>query len=182
MNMTYVTPDYTMSMVAKLVGYKGRKFRVSTSIPSVLNSYWDGGSRDYWHFYHLDKGVVADVESNHPVFEAANPRNLERLPERVLLVKHTIFCGKDLGLTFYVNEEDMAKMITDKPVDLSELEKRVLKLTRYRGDYRAQEMRRYGVSVATYDETKGRLVGKGLLTKGGAVTNAGRNVLMNIRW
>ena len=38
MNMTYVTPDYTMSMVAKLVGYKGRKFRVSTSIPSVLNS------------------------------------------------------------------------------------------------------------------------------------------------
>ncbi len=24
--MTYVTPDYTMSTVAKLVGYKGRKF------------------------------------------------------------------------------------------------------------------------------------------------------------
>ena len=48
-------PDETIRKIvqAAFPDYSGKKFKLSTSIPSRLDSYWDGGSRDYYAFYHL---------------------------------------------------------------------------------------------------------------------------------
>ena len=92
--------------------YKGRKFRVSTHIPKTLDSYWDGGSKEEYAFFDVANGKVLHVSTNHPMFEADNPRNLSQLPLGVILVNHTYFCGHDLGLTFYVNEDDLMKQLT----------------------------------------------------------------------
>lgn len=176
MTMTYVSPDQTMKEIAKMMGYKGKYFRLSTSVPSSLDSYWDGGSRDYYFFYHLDQNNIVEVGSNHPIYEKNQPRTLEELPDRVILVKHTICCGKDLGLTFYAKESDMAHLLEQKTPELTDIEKSVLRLTSYRSDFRKEQMRAQRINQETYEQTKASLVEKGFLDKRGAVTITGRNV------
>jgi len=94
--------------------YRGRKVRLSEHIPSQLDSWWDGGSRDYYVFYQPTTRKVFPVHSNHPVFEANQPRNLnqESIPEDVLLVEHSIFCGKDVGITIHV-KSDQIKLLEE---------------------------------------------------------------------
>ena len=72
MNIYHVSkPDEIMKTAARKIGYSGRKFKISSSIPSRLDSYWDGGSRDYFYFYQPATGEILQVGSNHPVFEAS---------------------------------------------------------------------------------------------------------------
>jgi hypothetical protein len=91
--------------------YKGRKYRVSTDVPKNLDSYWDGGTKRSYVFYDAVTGKTLPVSSNHPFFEKDNPRYLSKLPNGCVLVEHTYFCGHNLGLTFYVNEEDIVKLL-----------------------------------------------------------------------
>lgn len=82
--------------------YHGRKIRLSTTgAPSDLNSWWDGGSRDYYTFVRLSTRTAIAVHSNHPTFESDRPRALPdgRLPRDVALVKRSIFAGKEAGCT-----------------------------------------------------------------------------------
>ena len=88
--MTYYVsnPDETMKKIvnATFPDYRGKKFKLSASIPSRLDSYWDGGSRNYYAFYNLDQGKAFNVHSNHPIFEGNQPNHLERLPEFFCIV------------------------------------------------------------------------------------------------
>jgi len=83
--------------------YKGRKVRLEPAAraPKELRSYWDEGSRDYFCFYNLDTKEVLPVHSNHPWFEPNQPSRLAGLPAHIVLVEHSIFCGKDIGITLY---------------------------------------------------------------------------------
>lgn len=83
--------------------YKGRTFRVCT-YPAELSSYWDGGSRDSYVIHDREASSFASVQSNHPFFEKDRPRPRfpADFPPSVVVVKHTIFCGKDTGLTLMV--------------------------------------------------------------------------------
>jgi len=92
--------------------YKGRKIRLSDHIPSQLNSWWDEGSRTYYTFYQPSTRKVFQVHSNHPLFEANQPRELheEAIPEDVLLISHHIFCGKDAGIIIHV-KPDQTKLL-----------------------------------------------------------------------
>jgi hypothetical protein len=133
---TYIVdkPDETVKRIVSVAypNYRGRKIKLSTSIPSRLDSYWDGGSRDYYVFVHLDTMKAIEVHSNHPFFEADRPRELKALPPRVLIVRHCYFCGKDMGLTIIGNESDFSKLIPENTgTDLTEKEKRILDI--YRG-------------------------------------------------
>lgn len=82
--------------------YSGRTFKlaIQTKI-SFWNTNWDGGSKN-------DYTVIrADLERR----QAANPApwintiegfSYDLTPE-FIVIEHTFFCGKDLGLTFHIN-------------------------------------------------------------------------------
>lgn len=89
--------------------YKGRKIKLRSYTPHELHSYWDEGSRDTFALVNLNAGTVGHMESNHPFFEAQRSPigNKFILPPMCILVMHSIFMGKDSGLTIYVNLSDI---------------------------------------------------------------------------
>jgi hypothetical protein len=92
--------------------YKGRKFRISNYIPSSLDSYWNEGSRNYFVFYQPSTRKAFQVHSNHPFYEANQPRQLneQSLPEDVILVERSIFYGKEIGITLHI-KPDQTKLL-----------------------------------------------------------------------
>jgi len=186
--------DKPDEMIRKIVSaafpsYTGRKFKLSTDVPKNLTSYWSGGSRDYYCFYELSTGKVLDVESNHPFFEANRPRHLEQLPPGVVLVKHSISMGKDMGITIYANTGDLAPMLPEK-AEITEDERVVLSYTRsykssYAGikNYRFHEAEQHtGITLERWEKAKTSLITRKLLNKAGAITPAGRNALGDSRY
>lgn len=104
--------DKLIKSICESIGYNGRKIRASLgSVPNQLDSYWDCGSKDTYYFYHLDQQKLFKVDSNHPFFEVGKPRQLNQLPNRILLIEHSIFCGKDLGLKIYSNVSDRGSFL-----------------------------------------------------------------------
>ena len=98
-------------MKASFPDYRGRKYRiVVTEGPISLNSHWAGGSRDYFQVVRLADGAAVTVPQNGSGFEPASvnqgliPALQERLPAPgIAVVEHSIFCGKDIGLTLHVH-------------------------------------------------------------------------------
>lgn len=178
-------PDQTIKAIAdECFGYKGKKFTISTDIPSRIISCWDEGSRNYYAFYSLVNRKVIAVGDNHPMF-TNKPNHLEKLPERVLLVRHTILRGKDMGVTIYANQSDIAPMLPKNEVELTSDEILVLSYTKqykssYAGisDLRYHEAKRtHGTSREAWLTAKESLIEKGLLDKRGAITAKGRNAV-----
>ncbi len=179
-------PDKTIKTIISrcFPDYRGKKIKISTHIPKIISSYWSGGSRDFYYFYELSTGKAVGVETNHPGFQTNNPRNLENLPDGIVLVKHSICCGKDLGITIYVNACDCAPLLPEKR-ELTEDEKIVLKYTKsykssYAGisDYRFHEASvGCGITKERWDASKNSLIEKKLLNKNGAITADGRNAI-----
>jgi len=165
---------------------KSRKIKISTDIPTRLESYWSGGSKDSYAFYHLDQGKSFNMPTNHPFYESDKPSNLNKLPDRVVIVEQSYFCGKDMGITIYVNEHDITPMLP-KQADISENERTVLKYTsRYKNSYGGRTNIRYsearaktGIAQDQWDSAKTLLIGKKLLTKAGSITANGRNAIVN---
>jgi len=164
--------------------YNGRKIQVSDEVPSTLDSYWSGGSKNTYVLYHLDQRKAFQLPTNHPYFEADKPNRLDALPDRVVIVKHTIFCGKDLGITIIANKENMAPMLPKKQ-DLSEDEIIVLRYTeRYKNTYGGQTNIRYmearrdtQITPERWESAKQAMIDKKLLRKNGSITPAGRNAV-----
>ena len=188
MNHYVSNPDDTIRKIISQTfpGYRGRSIKLSTDIPSRLDSYWDGGSRDSYCFYSLDENKSLSVHSNHPYFESGQPSVLKRLPDRIVLVKHCIFCGKDLGITIYANESDLTPMLP-KAADseLSRDEQIVLIATRSlknsyggRSDIRFEESRYHTrIDRERWFIASDSLKAKGYLKSNGAITPEGRNAL-----
>lgn len=170
--------------------YRGRKFKLSTDIPPRLDSYWSGGSKDKYVFVELktkrEEVKFLPVANNHPFFKAGMPRKLDKLPVGLVLVKHSIFQGKDMGITIYGNTENITPLLP--PVEiLSVDEDAVLFFTRslkssYAGvkNYRfINAHREMGITEAQWDEAKTNLIQRKLLNKAGAITAAGKNAVGN---
>jgi hypothetical protein len=92
-----------------------------------------------------------------------------------------------MGLTFYVHPDNAAKLLP-APTEVSEVDKLVLRATAsYKSSYMGRDRydmakndRRDGSPFPTRDEwnaCKVSLACRGLLTKAGAITPAGRNAL-----
>lgn len=187
MYLEEITSDVERIINKCFPSYNGKKIELSTSIPSKLTSYWDGGSKTEYVFYGLADGKIYHVESNHPFFEAGRPSQLNGLPKGVILVSHIIFCGKDIGIRIYANTEDITPMLPLK-IEISDNEKIVLAFTAhlkssYAGisNYRFHEAhQKKGINLEDWDKTKIDLINKGLLNKAGAITPKGRNAISNI--
>ena len=165
-------PDIFMKKMIKACypGYNGRTIKVSTDVPTDLRSYWSGGSKDDFVFYELSTGKTLGVHSNHPV--------------GLVIVKHTIFQGKDLGITIYGNPENINPLLPPAE-ELSTDEDAVLFFTRslkssYAGikNFRFHEAHReMGITEERWEEAKARLIARKLLNKREAITAAGRNAV-----
>lgn len=155
--------------------YKGKKIKISTNIPKRLNTEWSCGSKEYYAFYELATGKQ---------FVINNTMNLDLLPSGVILVEHSIFCGKDMGITIYANSEQLAPLLPQNQ-EISENERIVLYYTRnlkssYNGikNFRFHEAHcEKGISQQDWDNAKQSLIEKKLLNRAGAITPNGRNVL-----
>ncbi len=171
---------------ATFPSYNGKKFKISTAVPHRLDSYWSGGSRDYFAFYCLPTTNIATVESNHPTFESDKPCKLDELPRGMLLVKHCYFCGKDMGITVYANKEDLTGMLP-KSTPVTDNERIVLSYTsKYKSTYGGVKNLRFveanrstGVTEEDWNNAKASLIASKHLQKNGAITPKGRNAISN---
>lgn len=102
-----------MLMKLAFPDYNGRKFKVYAKNGKMnLNSYWDGGSRNYFKILRLEDGSLMDVPQNGTIFDKMNFSNTSYPAVGYAVVEHTIFCGKDLGLRLYVHPDDMVPELT----------------------------------------------------------------------
>lgn len=180
------TPE-VKAMVAKVFPeYTGRKFKLDNSgHPVDVRSYWDGGSRDNFAALNLETNKVLAVPQNGTPFDGGPiAPNGVIVPPGFMIAEHTIFCGKDLGITFHVNAETSLKFLPTVP-SITDDESNVLTATRsykntYGGetDIRFRECRRKtGITRERWDTAKASLTTAGLLNKAGALTTPGKNAI-----
>lgn len=186
MNAFY-TSDSEIQELARIAypDYHGRHFRIEEFTgPMNLSSYWGDGSRNYYVIMNLVTKKAEPIPqggSGH----GDTPYRMSSLPENIAVVEHTIYMGKDLGITFYVNKENLVKMLPDSGQELSWAEKVVLSATRsykssYAGEkeYRFKEaLRETGITKKEWDEAKQSLIKKKMLNAAGAITNDGKNAI-----
>jgi hypothetical protein len=87
--------------------WKGRKVRITTATEYQMSDYWSEGSRNYVQALAIATGAAAaNAVAGNP-FKAGAHARIE-IPSGVALVEHSIFCGKDGGITIYVRPEDLA--------------------------------------------------------------------------
>ena len=106
-------------------GYNGRKFKVricDDGQVSLQGDYWDGGSRNSYKLVQLTTGaevndvagtLLAASDLKYPPQFGGRPES-ERtvtIPEGWCVVEHSIFCGKDMGLTFHMLPADVAPLL-----------------------------------------------------------------------
>jgi hypothetical protein len=88
---------------ATFPNYRGRSFRVEfTETVTFHDTNWGGGSRNTYTAVKMSCGQVAPFPSFSPWDNPIEGKRTE-LPEDVVVVEHSIFCGQDLGLTFYAH-------------------------------------------------------------------------------
>lgn len=93
----------TQKKILKAVGFKGRKVIVEAFRPMSLNSYWDSGSRDYFHFVDLNTFQVRTVPQNGTPFDHKNLK-ADTLEANTVLVETSIFQGKSTAARIYFNQ------------------------------------------------------------------------------
>lgn len=176
-------------------GYSGGKFKVrvveSVTIPADAG-LWSGGSRETYRIVRLvDGAAVAGSDDMSAPWNRSRDDRAVTLQPGFAVVCHSMFCGKDMGLTFYVHPADAAALLPAPSAELRDLEKLVLKATRsYKSSYAGKD--RYQMACndlrwdrskpaiptrAQWEEARTALIGRGLLNKAGAITVAGRNAI-----
>jgi hypothetical protein len=171
------------------VGYDGRKFKAivceSVTIPMTAG-LWFGGSRDTYRVVQMADG--ADMPASD---DMSSPWDANRKERKVTLqpgfcvIEHSIFCGKDAGLTIYICASDAAPML---PVadELSEAELWALNATDYKSSYNgmnryqnaardSKNLGKFTPSLVEYEAAKASLMTRGYMNKAGAITVAGKN-------
>lgn len=177
-------------------GYDGRKFKAEVceqvTIPATAG-LWDGGSRDTYSAVNLATGEQMNVPGQDVALfdKQRQSRNLPIVPG-FAIVRHSIFCGQDTGLTFYVHPSN-ATAFLPAPTTLTPWQRLVLMATRsLKSSYGGRD--RYEMAQTEYsctkalgdtafptreqwEATKAELVIAGLLNKAGAITTKGRNAI-----
>ena len=177
--------------------YTGKKFKAVVVTEVTVRSdsgVWSGGSRDTFQLIELATGRAVSVSDNMsaPWDPSRKDRTIPLKPG-FAAVEHSLFCGKDMGLTFYVHPDNAAALLPAPAPELSEHESIVLDATcSFKSSYNGQDRYTMAKTQAEYpwrrdnstpqfptrDEwnaAKESLIGKGLLNKAGAVTPKGRN-------
>lgn len=107
--------DIPQIVRATFPDYRGRKFKVQATEKVTLHDLnWSGGSRSQYRTCTLNgtpAGSADRYNAMAPWENIAEGKSLP-VPQGFAVVRHSIFCGKDTGLTVYVNPADMPKLLT----------------------------------------------------------------------
>ena len=100
--------------------WKGRKVSLAVCGSYQMSDYWSEGSRNFVRAYSLVDGKVADALplAKNPFRDQAHAR--VEIPAGVALVEHSIFCGKDAGVTIYVNADDLKRLLPGATATLAD--------------------------------------------------------------
>ena len=187
MNTAYHTNHTDVKKIAKAAypNYNGRKFAVKiANHPLNVSSYWEGGSRDYFVFLRLDNLQTYEVPPQSMYDPKIKGTESVKIVPGMLCVKHTYFCGKDLGITIYVHPDNAPNLLPDTNTELTRDEKIVLVYTKTykntyggRTDIRFQEAREKGISLEEWNKAVSSLQDKKMLNKARAITNEGKNAV-----
>ena len=171
-------------LAASFPDYTGRKWRIEReSGPVAVTSSWDGGSRDYFAFVRLADMAALPVPTNGNMFVGSLPA--VEIPSGCVLVEHSIFCGKDHGVTFHVRADEATALLPTATEALPWAQIVVLTATAsLRSSYggvknlrQHEAMRETGISAEDYDAAKAALIASGHLSAAGAITPRGRNAV-----
>jgi len=78
--------------------YRGRKYKIEfRDTVTFYDTNWSGGTRNTYRFVRAD-GKVADLPVAAPWANPAERLTVE-VPPDVLVVRHSFFCGQDMGIT-----------------------------------------------------------------------------------
>ncbi|MDE1767241.1 MAG: hypothetical protein KGI27_13365 [Thaumarchaeota archaeon] len=188
----YLEPQQVPTQLRSLFGYTGRAYQAdiceSFTIPADAG-LWSGGTRERFLLVRIVDGAsLPIVDELSAPWSPGRKSCTVKLEPGVMVARHSMFCGKDMGITFYMLAGDVTPMLP-APVDLSHLENMVLKYTAerkssYNGQDRyamAKDDSRWEKSDTTFptreqwDAAKAALIARGMLNKAGAITVAGRN-------
>lgn len=98
-------------LTATFPGYTGRKFIVEfTESITFYNTNWSGGSRNEYAAINAN-GHMATLNVPAPWVNPVEGKTID-LPPDVLIVRHTFFCGRDLGITIYAHVSNLPKWLT----------------------------------------------------------------------
>ena len=168
--------------------YKGRTIRVSTGDVFYPDQSWSGGSRTIWKLVSRD-GRVFDPGSTYSsgLFNPKEAFNPVKIPPQCFIVKHSIFCGRDMGITILVRPEEFDTGMLPLPEELSANEMIVLIATRslkssYAGisNYRYHEAHdQTGITLEDWNSAVQSCIDKGYLTKNKSITPKGKNQVQN---
>lgn len=88
--------------------WRGRRVSVRPATQYQMADYWDGGTRHHVVAYDLATGRTARAlgEAQIPMSDLAHA--VVGVPRGVLLVEHTIHCGRDVGVTLVAHPDDLA--------------------------------------------------------------------------
>lgn len=94
--------------------YTGRKFSVEAAKSVTLYDLnWGGGTRNQYRTCTLSGDKLGSADKWNavaPWVNLAEGKTVE-IPRGAAIVMHSIFCGKDSGITIYMNLDDMPKWI-----------------------------------------------------------------------
>jgi hypothetical protein len=167
--------------------YEGNKFRAEPVTSLTIQSdagLWSGGSREFYSAVDLQTGFkVALPDQDGAPWDASRKSRTIDLRPGYAIVRSSHFCGKNMGLVFYIHPDDVAKLVPkDSGAELCDIEKKVLRIIDgYKSFARNDEFRRAGIELGEVDAIKSRLISLGLLNKAGAITVKGRNACAGVR-
>jgi hypothetical protein len=183
-------PDDTIRKIIQgtFPDYRGKKIQVVTGdFPTNLSSNWSGGSRNDYVFYNLANGkakAVPESGTGFGKYPDTPKTDTTSMPDSVVLVKHTIFSGKDLGITIYAKPGAVAPLLpapTDETLTKEEIFTMVL-IRSLKSFARREEASRYGVSAKQYEDAVKSLQTKGYVSKVGGLSTDGKNYLASTKY
>lgn len=93
---------------AAFPSYGGRKWKLESRERLSTNSYWDGGSKDTFCIVEIATFLTKSIPSMNPLTVKA--REPTDIPAGAVIVEHSIFCGKQIGLTVHCRPEDFEQL------------------------------------------------------------------------
>ena len=189
MKTVYLEPNQVPEVLKS--GYNGRKFEACiTESITLNNTFWDGGTRSTYSVVELATGRQAAIARDSAPSWFGTDYNGESIALKpgFAVIEHSIFCGKDMGLTFHIHPDNAAKLLPQSDDSLSESELCMLSATAgLKSSYggrkpRVDMMHRYGFSDSDIVAATESLKGKKLLRGNGSITPAGRNACQNSKY
>lgn len=101
-------------LAATFPEYAGRTFKIEPAkTVTFWNLNWSGGTRSQFRACSItgQKGGTMDrYNAAAPWNNPAEGKTIE-LPAGAVIAEHSEFCGKDCGVTFYINPADLPALL-----------------------------------------------------------------------